>query len=120
MSTPACPPFANGGLFHAFGPFVVLSATVTIGGEDITVQQPIDRAVWEHIAAAPPMRAEYERRLRHRLADALVDRLAPAVTVHDPAPVSEAVPVALARADAAMRNESEPEPCPPIELSSAE
>ncbi|MDH6629391.1 hypothetical protein M2271_007227 [Streptomyces sp. LBL] len=109
MSAPDPSPFATGGLFHALGPFVVLTATVTVDGETVTVQQPVDRAVWQHIAADPAMRAAYERGLRHRLAVALVARLAPAVTVHDPTPPGEAVSGALARADAAMRNQPAPE-----------
>ncbi|MFM9629790.1 MULTISPECIES: hypothetical protein [Streptomyces] len=102
-----------------FGPLVVLAATVTVNGESVTVQQPIDRAVWTRIAADPPLRADYERSLHNRLAITLVERLAPTVTVYEP-PVSpgEAVSAALARADAEMRNEPEPEHCRSLELGS--
>lgn len=105
------------GPFELFGPLVFLSATVTVNGEDVTVQQPIDRAVWTRIAADPPLRADYERSLRNHLAAALVERLAPTVTVYEPpVPPSEAVSAALTRADAAMRNE--PEHCRSLELGS--
>lgn len=104
--------------FFAFGPFVILTATVTVDGEPVTAQQQVDRAVWQRIAADPPLRADYERRLRYDLAVALVDRLEPAVTVHDPTPPGEAVSNALARADAAMRNEPVPEHCRSLELGS--
>ncbi|MFD9190345.1 hypothetical protein ACFWCA_19205 [Streptomyces phaeochromogenes] len=119
MSTPGIRRFANGGPFYAFGPFVVLAATVTVDGEDVTVQQVVDRLAWRCIDADPAMRAAYERRLRHDLAAALVDRLAPTVTVteHDPTPVGEAVSAALARADAAMHNQPEPESCPPLSIT---
>ncbi|MFE7072614.1 hypothetical protein ACFU96_21285 [Streptomyces sp. NPDC057620] len=111
MSTPSTPPFANGGLLYPFDSFVVLAATVTVDGEPVTVQQWVDRQVWRRVDADPAMRAAYERRLHHDLAAALVDRLAPAVTVteRDPTPPGEAVSAALARADAAMRNQPEPE-----------
>lgn len=100
----------RGDAFNPFGPFVILTATVAMNGEPVTVQQQIDRAVWARITADPPVRADLERRMRYDLAVALVDRLAPTVTVHDPVPPGEAVSAALARADAALRNEPEPEP----------
>ncbi|MFE2181399.1 hypothetical protein [Streptomyces sp. NPDC059455] len=104
--------------FYPFGPFVVLTATVTVDGEPVTVQQQVDRAVWKRIDADPPLRADYERRLRYELAVALVDRLAPAVSVYEPAPPGDVVSNALSRADAAMRNEPEPEHCRSRELGS--
>ncbi|MFF4057661.1 hypothetical protein ACFYZ0_18130 [Streptomyces sp. NPDC001708] len=118
MSAPNPSPLAPGRPFYAFGPFVVLTATVTVGGEPVTVHQQVDRAVWLRIAVDPPLRADYERRLRYDLAVSLVDRLDPTVTVHDPIPRDEAVSNALARADAAMRNEPEPEHCRSLELGS--
>jgi len=89
--------------FYPFGPFVILTATVTVDGEPVTVQQQVDRAVWKRIDADPPLRADYERRLRYQLAVALVDRLTPTITVHEPAPPGEAVSTALARDDAPAR-----------------
>ncbi|MGX1268014.1 hypothetical protein [Streptomyces phaeoluteigriseus] len=115
MSAPDPSPFAFGGPFDAL---VVLAATATVNGETVTVQQPVDRVAWQCIAADPATRAAYEQRLRHRLVDALVERLAPTVTVHHPTPMSEAVSAALARADAAMRNQPEPEHCRSLELGS--
>ncbi|MFE6522279.1 hypothetical protein [Streptomyces sp. NPDC057794] len=104
--------------FNPFGPFVVLTATVALNGEEVTVQQQIDRAAWRHIDRDPQLRADFERTLRHHLAAALVDRLEPTITVHEPVHPDEAVSAALARADAAMRNEPEPEHCRPLELGS--
>ncbi|QOV40217.1 hypothetical protein IM697_18520 [Streptomyces ferrugineus] len=104
--------------FNPFGPFVVLAATVTVDGEEITVQQQIDRAAWRCIDRDPQLRADYERTLHHHLAAALVERLSPTVTVYEPAPLGESVSDALARADAAMRNEPEPEHCRSLELGS--
>ena len=94
-----------GAAFNPFGPFVILTATVVVNGEEVTIQQQVDHAAWRHIDADPQVRASYERTLHQRLADALVDRLEPTITVHEPARVGEAVSDALARADAAMRNQ---------------
>ncbi|MFJ4084955.1 hypothetical protein ACIP2Z_39180 [Streptomyces iakyrus] len=107
-----------GAAFNPFGPFVILTAAVTVDGEEVTVQQQIDLAAWRHIDRDPQMRATYERTLRGHLAAALVDRLEPTITVHEPAHLGEAVSAALARADAAMRNEPEPEHCRSLELGS--
>ncbi|MFJ4880138.1 hypothetical protein ACIP93_33690 [Streptomyces sp. NPDC088745] len=96
-------PFVN-----PFGPIVVLTATVTVDGEPVTVQQQIDRAAWRWISETPPLRADYEKGLRHQLAAAVVDRLAPTITVHQPTPPGGAVPAALARPGAALKNESQP------------
>ena len=79
-----------------------------MNGEPVTVHQQIDRAAWRHIDRDPHVRAGYERSLRHNLAAALVNRLEPTITVHDPTLPGAAVSAALARADAAMRNEPEP------------
>ncbi len=50
---------------------------------------------------------------------ALVERLAPTVTVYEPpVPPGEAVSAALTGAGAAMRNEPEPEHCRSLELGS--
>lgn len=106
-------PFVN-----PFGSFVVLTATATVDAEEVTVQQQVDLAAWRHIEREPQLRADYERRLRFELAAALVDRLEPTITVHEPALLGEAVSDALARADAAMRNEPEPEHCRSLELGS--
>jgi hypothetical protein len=105
-----------GTAFNPFGPFVILAATVALEGEEVTVQQQIDRATWRIIDGDPQLRADYERGLRHRLAGALVDRLAPAITVHEPAPPGEVVPDAPAHTDATMRDE--PELCQSLELGS--
>ncbi|WP_093711074.1 hypothetical protein [Streptomyces sp. 2131.1] len=104
-------PFIN-----PFGAFVVLTATVTVNGAEVTVQQQIDRAAWRCIEADPQARAGYERSLRNHLAAALADRLQPTITVYEPVHLSEAVSDALVRADAAMREEPEPEHCRSLEL----
>jgi hypothetical protein len=96
-----------GATFNPFGPFVILTATVAVDGEEVTVQQQIDHTAWRYIDRDPQLRADYERTLRNHLAAALVDRLEPTITVHEPAHLGEAVSGALARADAAMRNESD-------------
>jgi hypothetical protein len=105
-----------GAAFNPFGPSVILTATVALDDEEVTVQQQIDLAAWRHIDRDPQTRAAYERTLRLELAVALVDRLEPTITVHEPAHLGEAVSAALARADAAMRNE--PEHCRSLELGS--
>jgi hypothetical protein len=107
-----------GAAFNPFGPFVILTATVALDGEEVTAQQQIDLAAWRHIDRDPQLRANYERTLRNHLAAALVDRLQPTITVHEPVHLGEAVSDALARADAAMRNEPEPEHCRSLELGS--
>jgi hypothetical protein len=104
--------------FAPFGPMVVLAATITVNGEPVTVQQDIDSAVWRHVDSDPPLRAEYERHLRYELAVALVDRITPTITVYEPKSVGEVLSGTLARADAAMRNVQEPEPCQSLELRS--
>ncbi|MFE1206404.1 hypothetical protein ACFW5V_32475 [Streptomyces sp. NPDC058762] len=93
-------PFVN-----PFGAFVVLTATVVVNGDEVTIQQQVDHAAWRHIDADPQVRASYERALHQRLADALLDRLEPTITVHEPVRVGEAVSDALARADAGRRNQ---------------
>ncbi|MEV8344620.1 hypothetical protein [Streptomyces niveus] len=105
--------------FNPFGPFVILTASVSVDDEQVTVQQQIDRAAWRYIDRDPQLRADYEQSVRHHLAAALVDRLAPTITVHEPAPpLGEAVSETLARADAAMRNEPDPEHCRSLEPGS--
>ncbi|MCX4976496.1 hypothetical protein [Streptomyces sp. NBC_00620] len=120
MSDPS--PFrpVRGAAFNAFGPSVILAATVTVNGETVTVQQDVDRAVWQRISSDPRLRADYERSLRQGLAAAVVERLNPSVTVHVPVPPGEAVSAALKRADATMRDEAEPEAehCRRVELGS--
>ena len=107
-----------GAAFNPFGPSVILTAAVAVDGEEVTVQRQIDLAAWRHIDRDPQMRATYERTIRYDLAAALVDRLEPTITVHEPAHLGEAVSYALTRADAAMRNEPEPEHCRSLELGS--
>ncbi|MGW4087039.1 hypothetical protein ACWEGS_28805 [Streptomyces sp. NPDC004822] len=109
---------ATGAAFNPFGPFVILTATVTVDGGEVTVQRQIDLAAWRHIDRDPQLRAVYERTVRNDLAAALVDRLEPTITVHEPAHLRDAVYGALARADAAIRNEPEPEHCRSLELGS--
>ncbi|MBK3639528.1 hypothetical protein [Streptomyces sp. MBT33] len=116
MSNPAPSGPVYGAAFNPFGPFVILAATVAVDGEEVTVQQQIDRAAWRIIDGDPQLRADYERGLRNELAGALVDRLAPAITVYELAPPGEAVPDAPARTDTTMRNE--PELCQSLELGS--
>ncbi|MEW2290997.1 hypothetical protein [Streptomyces sp. NPDC047841] len=82
------------------------------------MQDLVNRAARQCISRDPQLRASYERTRRHRLGATVVDRLNPAVTVHDLAPVGEAVSTALARADAATRNEPEPEHYQSLELGS--
>ncbi|MFI7299311.1 hypothetical protein [Streptomyces sp. NPDC050121] len=116
MSNPAPSSPVYGAAFNPFGPFVILAATVAVDGEEVTVQQQIDRAAWRIIDGDPQLRADYERSLRNGLAGALVDRLAPAITVYEPTLPGEAVSDAPARTDATMRNE--PELCQSLELGS--
>ncbi|MEU2354550.1 hypothetical protein ABZ599_16535 [Streptomyces misionensis] len=112
MNSSNSPGPVHGVAFNPFGPFVVLTATATVNSEEVTVQEQVDRAAWWRISSDAQLRADYEQRLRHRLAAAFVDRLSPTITVHEPpVPLGDAVSAALARADAAMRNESEPERC---------
>lgn len=108
----------HGAALNPFGPFVTLTAAATANGEEVTVQQQIDLAAWRHIDRDPPLRAAYERTLCNRLAAALLDRLEPTITAYEPAVPGEAISAALARADAAIRNEPKPEHCRPLELSS--
>ncbi|MFE4582644.1 hypothetical protein [Streptomyces chartreusis] len=105
-----------GAAFNPFGPSVILTATVALDGEEVTVQQQIDLAAWRYIDRDPQLRADYEGTLRNHLAAALVDRLEPTNTVHEPAHLGDAVSDALARTDAAMRNEPEPQHCRPLSL----
>ncbi|MFB8120574.1 hypothetical protein ACFQ6U_14040 [Streptomyces sp. NPDC056465] len=97
---------------------VILTATVTVDGQTFTAQDQVDRVAWEHIAADPPLRTHIEQRLRHRLAEALVERLDPPVTVHVPVSCAEALSAALARADAGMSGAPGPHACQPFELGS--
>ncbi|MFI5990363.1 hypothetical protein ACIBAC_00715 [Streptomyces sp. NPDC051362] len=110
---------APGAAFDLFGPFVLLSATATIDhGEPVTVWQQVDLNAWRRIEADPPLRADFERRMRYDLGIALADRLNPTITVHEPPSPGGPVSDALARADAAMGGEPEPEHCRPLELGS--
>ncbi|MEU6462217.1 hypothetical protein [Streptomyces sp. NPDC046976] len=84
MSTPDPADPACGTGFDLFAPFVILSATATTGPETVTVQEQVDRAAWRYIDRDPGLRAGYERRLRQKLGEALVDRIDPAITVHEP------------------------------------
>ncbi|WP_369241973.1 hypothetical protein AB5J56_43995 [Streptomyces sp. R21] len=52
--------------FNPFGPFVIMTATVIGDGETVTVEEQTDRAARKCMASNPPLRTEYERRLRHR------------------------------------------------------
>ncbi|MFF7758990.1 hypothetical protein [Streptomyces griseorubiginosus] len=106
----------HGATFNPFGPFVILAATVAVEGEEITVQQQIDRAAWRIIDGDPQLRPDHQQELRHGLAGALVDRLAPAITVHEPARPGKAVSDTSAHTHAAMRDE--PEFCQSLELGS--
>ncbi|WP_181805668.1 hypothetical protein [Streptomyces shenzhenensis] len=116
MSNPDSSGPVYGTAFNPFGPFVILAATVAVDGEEVTVQQQIDRAAWRIIDGDPQLRANYERVLRHGLAGALVDRLALAITVHEPAPPGGVVSDAPAHTDATMRDETEL--CQSLELGS--
>ncbi|MDX2554728.1 hypothetical protein [Streptomyces stelliscabiei] len=44
MSNPDPSGPVHGATFNPFGPFVILAATVAVEGEEVTLQQQIDRA----------------------------------------------------------------------------
>ncbi|MFE6639542.1 hypothetical protein ACFVFT_38490 [Streptomyces tendae] len=73
-------------------PPVVASTTITVDDVEITYQQHLDRYAWDRISSDPQALAAYETTLRRRLADAIVQRLDPPVTVHVPSPVDDAAP----------------------------
>ncbi|QFG13330.1 hypothetical protein SEA_GILGAMESH_138 [Streptomyces phage Gilgamesh] len=70
-------------------PPVVMSVTLTVDGAEFTQEQLLDRYAWDLISSDPQMRAGYENSLRHKLAAAIVERLAPPVTVHVPPSVAD-------------------------------
>ncbi|MDI3101963.1 hypothetical protein QJ054_33555 [Streptomyces sp. AN-3] len=70
-------------------PPVVASTTITVDGVQITYEQHLDRHAWDRISSDPQALAAYETTLRRRLADAIVQRLDPPVTVHVPPPVGD-------------------------------
>ncbi|MFF4902197.1 hypothetical protein [Streptomyces sp. NPDC001068] len=71
-----------------YAPFtlpVTLSATVTVNGVEIGAQECVDPHAWAAMSTDPAAVAAYERLVWERLGRAIVEHLAPAVTVGVPA-----------------------------------
>ncbi|WP_328491243.1 hypothetical protein [Streptomyces zaomyceticus] len=70
--------------------FVTLTMSATVNGLDVTVATQVRSDHWDQICAHSDARAESERHLRQLLGDAIVERLAPPVTLCvDPEPGGE-------------------------------
>lgn len=72
--------------FEPFSAFALLSVTVVVNGEVVTCLETMPAPDWEYVSSIPELRAAYERMIRGRLADAVVERLNPPLTVDLPQP----------------------------------
>jgi hypothetical protein len=87
-----------------YAPFalpVTLSATATINGLEISAQECVDPHAWAAMSTDPAAVTAYERLVWERLGRAIVEHLAPAVTVDVPA-----VPVRADRQTGDVRSEA--------------
>ncbi|GAA5070640.1 hypothetical protein [Streptomyces similanensis] len=94
LPSPACPAAPSPAtswaqMLDPQDPPVVLATTLTVDGMEFAYGVSVDPRAWERISRDPAIRAGYEHSLRLKLAESIVERLAPPVTVQMPPALDE-------------------------------